>query len=410
MPPVEEGEEEDEEANKDAQQKTPDSEEERRKAQNLVVTFISARADCDSRSQLRNLAMLKVPFINQSVNYSVTNAEGVAEQKVRPAEDQFISELIVKGIDKYGQYFVQYLKFKKLVTVTPLVPDRESLAKIDQLRKEQRKMTATLSEETAEQELTIKELEASKQNEEDKEELAKTDKEMSEIKNKLSEMKEHTSKRNEEISTELAELIKKSKRSLDDEPSATSFDMSAYKSDFVQNPETSNNISSVLSAMVTHISVANKGQNGRPEQAAEPSTADDTDIDSLFANFEHQIKCDLSLADRGEDQAESLAQDNMSSGVDLGMQIHDQINKTLEVKQTIPAGIAESEKKRLEQISEREQQIFTNLRVPGKGRDSMPSIPNQSLRLRDAENPAFYPFCTLPVDEAERMLQLRAFQ
>ena len=91
------------------------------------------------------------------------------------------------------------------------------------------------------------------------------------------------------------------------------------------------------------------------------------------------------------------------------MQIHDQINKTLEVKQTVPAGIAEAEKQRLEQINASGQEIFTNLRVPGKNRDCMPSIPNQSLRLRDAENPAFYPFCTLPVDEAERMLQLRAF-
>ena len=40
----------------------------------------------------------------------------------------------------------------------------------------------------------------------------------------------------------------------------------------------------------------------------------------------------------------------------------------------------------------------------------MPKIPNQSFRVREAENTAFYPFCTLPVDEAERMLQLRAFQ
>lgn len=70
----------------------------------------------------------------------------------------------------------------------------------------------------------------------------------------------------------------------------------------------------------------------------------------------------------------------------------------------MPAGIAESEEHRLNQIASREQQIFTNLKVPGKNRDQMPSIPNQSARLREAENPAFYPFCTLPVDEAERML------
>jgi hypothetical protein len=40
----------------------------------------------------------------------------------------------------------------------------------------------------------------------------------------------------------------------------------------------------------------------------------------------------------------------------------------------------------------------------------MPSIPDKSKRRRDADNPAFYPFCTLPQDEAERMLELRDFQ
>jgi hypothetical protein len=80
--------------------------------------------------------MLRVPFINQSVTYSVTEADGSNVQKTRSAEDNFISELISKSIDKFGQYFVQYFKFKKLVTVTPLVPDRESLKRIEELKKE----------------------------------------------------------------------------------------------------------------------------------------------------------------------------------------------------------------------------------------------------------------------------------
>lgn len=119
-------------------QSTPDSEEIRQTANNLIEAFMSARADCDSKSALRSLAMLRAPFVNQATNYTVTENEQPV-QKVRPAEDTFISELISKTIDKYGQYHVQYLKFKKLVTVTPLVPDRDSLNKIEQLRREQKK-------------------------------------------------------------------------------------------------------------------------------------------------------------------------------------------------------------------------------------------------------------------------------
>lgn len=78
------------------------------------------------------------------------------------------------------------MKFKKLVTVTPLVPDRDSIKRIEELRKEQKQRQAQLLDETAEQEQTMKELEASKHNEEDKDELAKTEKEVSDIKARLS--------------------------------------------------------------------------------------------------------------------------------------------------------------------------------------------------------------------------------
>jgi len=66
LPPVEEGDEEEEEnqASKDAAQKTPDSDEARYQAVSVVESFMSARNDCDSRSSLRNLAMLKAPYVN----------------------------------------------------------------------------------------------------------------------------------------------------------------------------------------------------------------------------------------------------------------------------------------------------------------------------------------------------------
>ena len=51
-----------------------------------------------------------------------------------------------------------------------------------------------------------------------------------------------------------------------------------------------------------------------------------------------------------------------------------------------------------------------NLNLPGKDRHLMPAIPTKSGRVRDAENPGFYPFCTLPITDAERMLLLKQFQ
>ena len=50
------------------------------------------------------------------------------------------------------------------------------------------------------------------------------------------------------------------------------------------------------------------------------------------------------------------------------------------------------------------------MNLPGKDRYLMPAIPTKSSRQRHAENPGFYPFCTLPITDAERMLLLKQFQ
>ena len=55
------------------------------------------------------------------------------------------------------------------------------------------------------------------------------------------------------------DLTRRSKKSLDDEPSMQQdLDMQSYNRDFVNNSETSNKISSILSAMVTHIEHVNR--------------------------------------------------------------------------------------------------------------------------------------------------------
>lgn len=61
-------------------------------------------------------------------------------------------------------------------------------------------------------------------------------------------------------------------------------------------------------------------------------------------------------------------------------------------------------------IQSREREVLKNLNLPGKERYLMPAIPTKSQRQRDSENPGFYPFCTLPITDAERMLLLKQFQ
>lgn len=78
--------------------------------------------------------------------------------------------------------------------------------------------------------------------------------------------------------------------------------------------------------------------------------------------------------------------------------------------QTLPAGIVEDYKEHAIKIAEREQKAAKNLLLPGVNRHMMPKVPSKSQRIRDTEKPQFYPFSTLPIEDAERTMQLKHFQ
>ena len=58
----------------------------------------------------------------------------------------------------------------------------------------------------------------------------------------------------------------------------------------------------------------------------------------------------------------------------------------------------------------REKNALDNLVLPGVNRHMMPAVASKSKRLRDAERPGVYPFSTMPVEDTERALILKAFQ
>ena len=72
--------------------------------------------------------------------------------------------------------------------------------------------------------------------------------------------------------------------------------------------------------------------------------------------------------------------------------------------------MVEERKEHARKIADREKNAARNLVLPGCNRFMMPDVPSKSLRLRNFENPQFYPFSTLPIEDAERTMQLKAFQ
>ena len=109
------------------QEVTADNEKTRAEMQKIVDQFHIARSLSAANSPLRQLAFMKVNFKDEPRTTETKESDGQVHQKVRAAEDAFLQEFISFHVDKYAQYFVQYLKFRELVTAVPLVPDRKAL-------------------------------------------------------------------------------------------------------------------------------------------------------------------------------------------------------------------------------------------------------------------------------------------
>lgn len=112
---------------------TPDSEETRARMQSVMDQLMIARSLSAANSPLRQLAFMKVSFRDEEKLVESKDAEGHTVKKPRASEDVFLSDFYQFFIDKYAQYYVQYLKFRELVTVAPLMPDKNALNAIEEL-------------------------------------------------------------------------------------------------------------------------------------------------------------------------------------------------------------------------------------------------------------------------------------
>lgn len=71
-----------------------------------------AKSLCADRSALRQLAFVKTPFMDRREVVQTLDKEGQVQEKVRPSEEAYPAWLYWNFIDKYNQFYFQYLKFR----------------------------------------------------------------------------------------------------------------------------------------------------------------------------------------------------------------------------------------------------------------------------------------------------------
>lgn len=138
--------------------------------------------------------------------------------------------------------------------------------------------------------------------------------------------------------------------------------------------------------------------------STEPETLDD-----IFDAFQEEIAISTGLKEK-EAVEEEEVEGHIKGVLPGDFNVYETYDTSTVPMQTLPIGIADEYKDLAEIASEREKEASRNFVLPGCDRHMMPDVPQKSQRLRDFENPQSYPFSTLPIEDAERMLQLRAIQ
>ena len=192
-----------------------------------------------------------------------------------------------------------------------------------------------------------------------------------------------------------------------------------------------------MSSMVSQIAFENSYDDvyqkhvlqAQIEHEKSVSTAEET-IDDLFESFSQSVNYDLQITQRPKYSDESA--DN-EAPIAMGPTVKERKNgaQPYSVEQFGNGEVNEynyesdvikrplqklnrvtppADEERAEDVCFKTKQALENLVLPGVSqRHLMPPVPAKSERLRDLERVGVYPFATLPIDEVERGLIMKAF-
>lgn len=165
-------------------------------------------------------------------------------------------------------------------------------------------------------------------------------------------------------------------------------------------------MSSVMSAMVSQI--AYESQNSQMTVGSQKSTAAES-LEDLFSFYEDEVAILNNLKQRTNDN-EEFVQQPLKGILSTNINVFETYDTSSNPILTLPSSMVDENKVHAEIIAQREREASKHLVQPGAHRYMMPEVPMKSLRLRNHENPQFYPFSTLPIEDAERTMQLKALQ
>lgn len=208
---------------------------------------------------IRDMAFVRVPYCDAEQVELKTNDEGEAATNVMPAEQAFMKAFLKDYIETYAAYLYHFMTFKSKVEINQLMPEKAVMEELSRLRKSRQQFQFW----KADQEATIDEIKNQVLTDGQKEQM--TEEQLEEFETQKAESLQQlqhdldTQLENDRQSQErIAELRKLAQTSLDEHREPDHFDDSIYQKDFIQHAELKNQVSSILSAMVSQVERENQ--------------------------------------------------------------------------------------------------------------------------------------------------------
>jgi hypothetical protein len=358
--------------------------EESQKLKELLESLQSAVKNSQKESALRTFVVLKKEYIHKVPESIAEGQEPISEEAKQKAS---IQQEVFEDLNKMASNLIKFKKFKL----------NASLIKL--------KSVKHLPEEESRLEKTI-------DREEEKHEEVKAPVEPIKETGKVDKSKQALDKSKPADKTEIHEnKIEEEMPKLPDQTLPIDWNDETYHAIVKELPEEKKSIAGLLSACVLNVcSELEKEQKMLDQDNQELEEADDYKY--IFDDILAEANSSQGFVERNIMSAESAfsksAHRSMFSSAQRSRENWNQ-DAVLD-EQDVSSYANDYILSNGDNIAAFERAVLEVLKSPGVERYEMPNVPEKSQLRRDAEMPEMYPFATIPVEELERALMLKAIE
>lgn len=106
------------------------------KVNQVVTELTQARQNSAKNAPVRDLAVIRVPYCDAELVELKTGEDGEAATNTLSAEQWFVQSFQRDYVETYAAYYSNFLKFKQMVEINQLMPEKLVMQELERLKQE----------------------------------------------------------------------------------------------------------------------------------------------------------------------------------------------------------------------------------------------------------------------------------